>query len=416
MTDTPNLEAAVPSQTRNSHAKLAFPNPRDLSPSVSAHLDFIRSVAAWAVMWGHLRAFFFVDFQDLSQPGVFMKALYFITGFGHEAVIVFFVLSGFLISSSILKSQLAGKWSWAEYATARATRLYVVLIPGLLFGTLWDFVGMHSFGASGLYSNPLTSFGGLVVQSELTLKNFICNLLFLQTIVCHTFGSNGPLWSIANEFWYYVLFPLSLFTTLAWQRKRLGAAAAMTLLALLIIWMLGTAKLIGFGIWLAGFVVVLIWSRIQPLPPAWRFAYLLASGAALAASLYLARTMRIIPPISELAIGAAFSAFLYAVLQLDFRLPPSATYLRGARLFAGFSYSLYVLHFPFLLFLRAWFAPEARWQPDAAHLIFGLVIGFTALLFSWLVALRTEYQTGAARNTLREFLGMRKSLPSTARP
>jgi peptidoglycan/LPS O-acetylase OafA/YrhL len=416
MTSTPNAEAAIPSQSRTDHAKLAFPNPRELSPSVSAHLDFIRSVAAWAVMWGHLRAFFFVDFQDLSHPGTFLKAFYFITGFGHEAVIVFFVLSGFLISSSILKAQLAGKWSWAEYATARATRLYVVLIPGLLFGTLWDITGLHFFSNSGLYSNPLTSFGGLVVRSELTLKNFVGNLLFLQTIACHAYGSNGPLWSIANEFWYYVLFPLGLFATVAWQRKRFGTAASMTLLALLIIWMLGTTKLIGFGIWLAGFVVVLIWSRMQPLLPGWRFAYPFASGAALAASLYLARTMRITPPVSEVAIGAAFSAFLFGVLQLDFRLPPSAAYLRGARLFAGFSYSLYVLHFPFLLFLRAWLAPRERWQPDAAHLICGLVIGFTALLFSWLVALQTEYQTGAARNALREFLGIRKSLPSTARP
>jgi peptidoglycan/LPS O-acetylase OafA/YrhL len=407
MTNTRNAVAGISSQ---SHPKLGFPHPRELSPSVSAHLDFVRSVAAWAVMWGHLRAFFFVDFHDLSHPSTFLKGLYFVTGFGHEAVMVFFVLSGFLISFSILKSQLAGKWSWAEYATARATRLNVVLIPGLLFGTLWDVAGKHFFGASGLYSNPLGSFGNLVVQNELTFRNFLGNLFFLQTIVCHTYGSNGPLWSIANEFWYYVLFPLGLAATLAWKRKRFGTAAAVTLLALIIIWMLGTAKMIGFGIWLAGFVVLLVWSRMQPLLGGWRFACLLASGAPLATSLYLARTMRVDPPASEVAIGVAFAAFLFGVLQLDFQLHRSALYLRGTRLFAGFSYSLYVLHFPLLLFLRAWLSPRERWQPDAAHLIYGLAIGFTALLFSWLVALGTEYQTGAARNALSEFLGIRKAL------
>ena len=36
------------------------------------------------------------------------------------------------------------------------------------------------------------------------------NAFFLQTIVGPTFGSNGPLWSLAYEWWYYVLFPLAL--------------------------------------------------------------------------------------------------------------------------------------------------------------------------------------------------------------
>jgi hypothetical protein len=36
------------------------------------------------------------------------------------------------------------------------------------------------------------------------------NAFFLQTIAGPTFGSNGPLWSLAYEWWYYVLFPLVL--------------------------------------------------------------------------------------------------------------------------------------------------------------------------------------------------------------
>lgn len=33
------------------------------------------------------------------------------------------------------------------------------------------------------------------------------NLLFLQTKITQEFGSNGPLWSLFSEFWYYVLVP-----------------------------------------------------------------------------------------------------------------------------------------------------------------------------------------------------------------
>jgi peptidoglycan/LPS O-acetylase OafA/YrhL len=33
------------------------------------------------------------------------------------------------------------------------------------------------------------------------------NLVFLQAILVPTWGSNGPLWSLAFEFWFYIWFP-----------------------------------------------------------------------------------------------------------------------------------------------------------------------------------------------------------------
>src|SRR5277367_4953881 len=129
--------------------------PRALSAAASAHLDLIRGVAAWAVMWGHLQALFFVDFPQIQNPSLFLKAVYFLTGFGNEAVFVFFVLSGFLISTAIFSRQGSGNWSWRNYAIDRSSRLYVVLIPGLLFGLLWDKFGGSVFASTGIYSQPL---------------------------------------------------------------------------------------------------------------------------------------------------------------------------------------------------------------------------------------------------------------------
>jgi peptidoglycan/LPS O-acetylase OafA/YrhL len=355
-------------------------------------------------MWGHLRAFFFADYDQLALRTQSLKALYFLTGFGHQAVMVFFVLSGFLISSSILKTLGTGTWFWRGYAISRATRLYVVLIPGLLFGLLWDVLGKSFFASTGLYTQPLGSFGGLVVQSELTARNFFGTLFFVQTIVCNTFGSNGPLWSIANEFWYYVLFPLGLLASYSCLKKSFAAAALLTVAALSISLILGPEKMIGFLIWLAGFAVVLVWSRLKLLSAGARVAYLLFSSAALMASLTAARLGKLAPQAADLAVGLAFAAFLYGVLQLDLNVLADGIYLRGAHLFAGFSYSLYVLHFPFLLFLRAWLAPRSRWQPDATHLLCGLGIGTLVLAFSWLVARVTEFKTRQAREGVRKLL------------
>jgi peptidoglycan/LPS O-acetylase OafA/YrhL len=348
-------------------------------------------------MWGHLRAFFFVDFAEVARPTAPLKAIYFLTGFGHQAVMVFFVLSGFLISSSIFRSTGSGTWSWSGYSVSRATRLYVVLIPGLLLGALWDLSGKTLFSATGLYTQPLASFGGTVVQNDLTVGNFFGTLFFLQTIFCHAFGSNGPLWSIANEFWYYVLFPLGVFAFYAWGKQSYRSAILLTVSALGVAAVLGPEKLLGFVVWLSGFAVLLFWSRNKLSSASSRAAYLLVASALLATCMIAARTVRLKGEVSDLIVGLVFSVFLLGILQLEWPVAADGAYLRSARLFAGFSYTLYVLHFPFLLFLRAWILPSERWQPNFLHLLYGLAIGAGVLIYCWLVARFTEHRTGEAR-------------------
>jgi peptidoglycan/LPS O-acetylase OafA/YrhL len=392
------------------HAPIATPpsvsskfEPQTLSPGASAHLDIIRASAAWAVLWGHLRAIFFLEFQQLSRRSLFLKAFYFFTGFGHQAVMVFFVLSGFLISSTVIRRYLYGNWSWLDYAVDRSSRLYVVLIPGLLFGLLWDKAGSSLFASSGLYSHPLNGFGAAVVENQITFGNFVGNLFFLQTIVCPTFGSNGPLWSLANEFWYYVLFPVLMFAGLAWTKHLLRRAIPLTIFACCLAVFLGWEKLIGFLIWLAGCVLVIAYSRLRLRAKRWLIPYALISSLALAVCLVTARTRETAAIGSDLAVGIAFTLFLFAVLQIDsgVRHP---SYPRIAHILAGFSYSLYALHFPLLLFLRAWIAPSQRWQPDTEHLLYGAIIGAAVLSFAWVISIFTENQTRAIRNLIRTMI------------
>lgn len=371
--------------------------PRPLRGAASANLDLIRATAAWTVMWGHLRALFFVNFSEIAHPGWGVKILYFFTGFGHQAVIVFFVLSGFLISSSVFRSYAAGTWSWRDYAINRSVRLYIVLIPGLLLGLLWDLLGSSLFASSGLYSQPLRDLGPSIAQNNLTAGNFIGNLLFLQTIVCSTFGSNGPLWSLANEFWYYVLFPVFFFALVAFLKHNLRLGILFIVLAFGLAVFLGPGKLVGFLIWLAGCLLVIIYSRVSALT----FARLIPCGLfsffVFSACLVAARTGSWAPFGSDVAVGASFTLFLFAVLQLDLGTRHSAP----ARVFADFSYSLYVLHFPLLLVLRAWLAPPLGWQPDTVHLIVGAMIGIAVLGFAWMVSLVSEKRTRSVQEWFR---------------
>ena len=96
-------------------------------------LEIARAIAALAVMAGHMRGMYFVDYNDLEYKSVIAQIFYFLTGFGHQSVIVFFVLSGFLVGGSVIEKFEKGTWSWKKYLTQRLARLWIVLIPSLLF-------------------------------------------------------------------------------------------------------------------------------------------------------------------------------------------------------------------------------------------------------------------------------------------
>lgn len=377
--------------------------PRRLSPAASDSLDLIRAVAACAVMFGHLRTFFFVDFQHLSHKSLPLEALYFFAGFGHQAVIVFFVLSGFLISSTVIRSRVLGKWSWRDYAVNRATRLYVVLIPGLLLGFFWDRLGSWLFAAKGIYSHPLSDLGLAVPLKNLTLSAFLGNFVFLQTILCEPFGSNGPLWSLANEFWYYVLFPVALGAGLAWAARRFRIAILLTCFAIFIGIFIGRGILIGFLIWLAGSALVFLYSRIQLRSESTALGMLCFFSVLAGVSLAVARVRQRDPVLSDLELGCVFTLFLFALLQFQVGEDPSP-YSAVAHRFAGFSYSLYVLHFPFLLFFRSWLVPPERWQPTPAHLLSAATVGAMCLLYAWLISRVTEAKTHVARRAVNRLL------------
>jgi len=120
-----------------------------------AHLDLMRGLAALMVCAGHLRAFLLVDSAKIQSPGLITKALYFLTGLGHQAVVVFFVLSGFFVGGGIVKAHSQNKWVWKLYAIRRLSRFWIVLLPALLLTLILDLLGRHLFpdGYNGVYRN-----------------------------------------------------------------------------------------------------------------------------------------------------------------------------------------------------------------------------------------------------------------------
>src|SRR5215813_3058612 len=69
-----------------------------------AYLDALRGIAALTVFLTHVRGSFFVKWSDLdaASQGPLNYALFVLTRLGRESVIIFFVLSGYLVGGQAL--------------------------------------------------------------------------------------------------------------------------------------------------------------------------------------------------------------------------------------------------------------------------------------------------------------------------
>ena len=126
---------------------------------------------------------------------------------GYIGVDIFFVISGYLITSIIINDLHAGTFSILKFYERRARRilpaLFLVMFVSLPFAWLW------------MSPSALQDFSKSVVAVSL----FLSNLLFWKEAgYFATANELKPLlhtWSLAVEEQYYVLFPL--FLMLGWR-------------------------------------------------------------------------------------------------------------------------------------------------------------------------------------------------------
>jgi peptidoglycan/LPS O-acetylase OafA/YrhL len=373
----------------------------------SDHLNLVRGLAAVAVLIGHVRALFFLNYSSLPTHSLALGLFYFIAGLGHEAVMIFFVLSGYFIGTAVLRSTSA-QWSWERYLTHRLCRLLAVLLPALCLGAIWDITGIHLFGASGIYGGHAQCDGVIPwpVANHLTAKIALGNLAFLQGIFVPTFGSNGPLWSLNYELWYYLLFPVSVLAVTLAVRKSLSAIAY-CLIGLLICMLVTRPILDSFPVWLLGVAVALVVPYIR------KPQFLLLGFAAILhfTALWFSRTHRLGPGGSDYAVGISFASVLLAVLTFR-RTSGNSTYSHLAKSLAGFSYTLYLVHLPFLVFLRALLIhTDQRWPPSLEHGLLFCLICLLTITYAYGIATVTEFRTDSIRHWVEGLT--RLSRPST---
>jgi peptidoglycan/LPS O-acetylase OafA/YrhL len=360
-------------------------------------LDLVRGTSASLVMLGHLRGLVLLDFGEVAKAGPAAKAFYFATGLGHQAVMVFFVLSGYFVGGSVVSGLPSGRFTWSAYALARLARLWTVLVPALLLTLGLDLLGAHVCpeAYAGGFKDRFMSGPTPEAPAAWGPLAFLGNLFFLQTITAPVYGSNGPLWSLANEFWYYALFPLCACGVAGISRRLRGRAGlpadaaaspvgggiVAPILMLLVFcglaywlpWHLVSAGLI----WLLG--VVVWWVARHPGTQRlcrnwiWRGGFGLVFLGTLAAS----KTQHWLG--GDLAVGIAFAFWVPSLLGA---WPKAGWLSRFSTGLSEVSYTLYVVHFPMLFFAAAVFLRGRQFAPDLTGMAWFAVLAVVCFVLS----------------------------------
>ena len=387
----------------------------------SVHLDAIRGAAALLVFLGHTRDLYFNSLlvqkdrtvktymtQDLS-PRPFPRVDQKIT-FGNESVMIFFVLSGYLVGGGVIKALRRNTWSWKSYLIRRVTRLWVVLIPALLLGVALDFTGLHLFLNPGsIYAAPPQQMVVHNVASQLTVPVIIGNALFLQGILVGSAGSNDSLWSLANEFWYYMAFPVLVLA--------LNKSQTVVLRCGYFVLFLGIAFLVGktvgmlFFIWMLGALL----SIVPLMIPRRTAGVLLVPVALLLPVVFVVVRRATLPIYLAQWIVAVFSACAIYVVLHQTGKARNGIYRSMAGLFSRISYTLYLVHLPLAVLLCASINnPWHRWDLSPRHVAAYLGMNAGIVLFAYCFSLVFEANTDKVRMAVSHRLTEAKYLPKAA--
>ncbi len=247
---------------------------------------------------------------------------------------------------------------------------------------MWDNIGHLFFNELGTYDR----FWELYKEG---LRAFFLNLFMLQHSYGPLFGSNDPLWSLAYEFWYYLMFPL--LVQVLYMRNRFWKAVSI-LAFVLIVTLIKKEITLYFLIWLLGVGLWYIRSEnILKIPyVGWFLTVLFVVSVAY--SRYVSGFF------GDFLVGIVFSGmilFFMAQPKVSNKLVHVINW-RYNRFFADFSYSLYLLHFPFMLLvanIAFIYLRDFRKATDGWNFVFFTFLIGLVYLYSYVVYWMTERKT-----------------------
>ena len=311
--------------------------------TTSLYLEALRALAAFAVFFLH------ISFQGFTGGFFWQLGI-----FGNDAVMAFFVLSGFVIAFSADHKHP----SLAHYLVARLGRLWSIVIPAILLTFILENIVRYFFDQSLSFNRP----------PDTTIRQFLSSLFFVNQIwfLTDTPGLNPPFWSLGYEFIYYVFFGFAFYFQ-GWKRLFLMgtvvAIAGPKIVIFMPIWLLGAVayhltKLrfrpaIGWTAWLGSLMALIFYYGLDiktiinlAAPSIEPFS----NGVWTTKELATHYTFALIVFFNIFGFNIIGANFSNAVTKFE-------PLIKGL---AYYSFSLYLYHYPLLFFFRSFSASLAE--------------------------------------------------------
>lgn len=316
-----------------------------MSKSLSIYLDLIRFLAAIVVFSAH------ANYERFTQG--WFPFLWRVSHLGNDAVMAFFVLSGFVIS------YVAGtkEKTFREYFLNRFARLYSVVLPAIVITIALDHIGSKI---------EFSMYDGWWYQPDFPLFRIITNLFFTNQLWFTSIRlfSNGPFWSMGYEFWYYVLFAIAFYLDKPVKYYLFVLVCLFIGPKILIsapVWLLGVAvhhvslrkkipELIGWGL----FVLSILGYLFYRLNGGQQFMLeLTQSWFGEEIHKYLMRSDLFL---SNYIIGTFVAINFLSIHVISDRIALLLLFIeKPIRYCASYTFTLYLLHYPLLQFFAAIF-------------------------------------------------------------
>ncbi|WP_180987317.1 acyltransferase [Arthrobacter sp. AFG20] len=351
MTGTSSLETPAQPKTATEH-KEAKPAPRTI-----VFFDFARGISAQAVVLGHA--------LNIFLPGIFMvpgQRVFYIQSF---AVVIFFVLSGYLITSAVLKKRSHAGFTFGTYLLDRVARVVYPLLPAVALIVAFDFLvfqGSRRLPFITIDLSPQAIAGSFTMLFNHPVLQEVAVRTSTTWIDVGPVGTGAPLWSVTAEWWIYVAFGILALTVLSGKRMGiLRVALLLFAIAVPVGYMAhGSYESLAWIIGMLYAIAAPTLRRMRVSAHLWLFG--LASAVFAAGLHYTGQNLH-----AAVTVAASAVAFCHLFLALEgraagaadssargrLRASASKWFDSGSIFLSSFSYSLYLVHFSVITYI--WF-------------------------------------------------------------
>lgn len=352
-----------------------------------AWLDWLRFGAAFIVLLTHARGFAFVEYSALpASDKTPLNFLWFaVTRLGHEAVIVFFVLSGFLVGGRALERVRLNSFKWKDYFTDRAARIMTPLVPAIVF----------SIAVAFFIGDPV---GGV---------DAVGNFLSLQGLLVPALPINPPLWSLSYEVWFYIL--CGGVCVAAMRNGAAPVAKLVVIFSFLVFLKFNTTYLF---CWLIGALAYgdlkvrgsRLYIFLGCLICAFGVGGSQFTGGTHSGVVLPWLTEFINPDIADFILAAGIALVVRNSCSVHTPSLVASLFDRVGFQLAGFSYTLYLVHYPVMVLWRHFGLIRAPAVTAQAIAIYGALILFS-MLMSYMFYYLFERNTYLVKRWIRARLG-----------